>query len=123
MGVEIMNTPKLFLLCLAIPAWNCANAADQSSNAPPSAAESHAKLDFLDEVPEFHDFDLTMSEFDLNELIAKYDLGVDITPENEKRDKKYRVWNKDGENVFIGFNDGKCTGIQRMLREPNIGEE
>ena len=118
-----MNISKLIFLCLTILACICANVAGQSTDAPPSAAESRAKLDFLDNVPEFHDFDLTMSESDLNGLVTKYNLSVHITPEQGDRDKEYRVWNKDGENVFIGFSDGKCTGIQRMFREPNIEKE
>ena len=122
-GIMKMKISKLIILCLMILACICTNVAGQSTDAPPSATESRAKLDFLDNVPEFHDFDLTMSESDLNGLVTKYNLGVYITPEQGDGDKEYRVWNKDGENVFIGFNAGKCTGIQRMPMEPDIEKE
>ena len=122
-GIMKMKTSTLIFLCLTILACICTNVAGQYTDARPSATESRAKLDFLDNVPEFHDFDLTMSESDLNGLITKYNLGVHINPERVDGDKVYRVWNKDGENVFIGFSGGKCTGVQRMFREPNIEKE
>ena len=85
---------------------------DVAEPAPPSA-ESLGKLDFLADIPEFNGFRLEMTEPELEEVISRNNLGVRVH-------KSYQVWNQDGENVVIGFREGKCTGIQRLTRDSTL---
>ncbi len=82
---------------------------------------SSAKLDFLSDVPEFYDLNLSMTEAQLQEIIAKNNLKVNVYSETDP--KSYHIFNQNGENVIVGFQDGKCTGIQRMRKAPTLSIE
>ncbi len=106
------------LACVAL-LFGCAapkSRGDVGEPAPPPA-KSQVTLDFLTNIPEFHDFRLEMTESELKAIISRNKLGVTIT-------HNYYVWNQNGENVVIGFQDGNCTGIQRLQRHAiRIGEK
>jgi len=72
-------------------------------------------LDFLSDIREFREFQLKMSEEKIKELIDKNHLLVRSDEKDGQRN--YHVFRKDGENVIVMFNGGKCSGIQRMRRD------
>jgi hypothetical protein len=113
----IMKECVPILACLTL-LFGCAAPKSGHVDKPaPPPAKSQATLDFLADTPEFHEFRLEMTEPELKEIISRNKLGVTIT-------HSYHVWNQDGENVVIGFRDGKCTGIQRLQRHSiPVGEK
>ncbi len=70
-------------------------------------------MEFLSNIPEFRGLSLKMSEEQLKSQIAKHGLYARKKLQNERL--TYWVLTPGGENVFVGFAAGKCTGIQRML--------
>ena len=73
-------------------------------------------LEFLRNIPEFRDFSLKMSEDQLKPHIEKHGLYARTSSQNGRT--TYWVLTPGGENVFVGFAAGKCTGIQRMRPIP-----
>ena len=73
-------------------------------------------LEFLSNIPEFRDLSLRTSEDQLMSHIEKHRLYV----KKELQEKRVTYWvlTAEGENVFVGFVSGKCTGIQRMQPIP-----
>jgi len=76
---------------------------------------STSKLDFLSDIPEFHQLHLDITEDELKSLIAANDLLV--TMNEIDGEKSYHVYRSDGENVIVMFRDGNCAGVQRMQRD------
>lgn len=81
----------------------------------PSLGEEHG-LDFLSNIPEFRDFSLKMSEDQLKAQIEKQHLYS----RKELQEERVTYWllTAAGENVYVGFASGKCTGVQRMQPIP-----
>ena len=73
-------------------------------------------LEFLSNIPELRDLSLKMSEDQLKSHIEKH--GLYAKKELQKERVSYWVLTPGGENVFMGFVAGKCTGIQRMQPIP-----
>ena len=73
-------------------------------------------LEFLSNIPEFRDLSLKMSEEQLRSQIEKRRLFA--KKQLQKDGVSYWVLTPGGENVFVGFVAGKCTGIQRMQPIP-----
>jgi hypothetical protein len=73
-------------------------------------------LEFLSNIAEFRALSLKMSENQLKSHIEKHLLYARKKLQNER--VTYWVLTPGGENVFVGFVSGKCTGIQRMLPIP-----
>jgi hypothetical protein len=71
-----------------------------------------ANLEFLSDVPEFHDLHMATTEEELEALITKNNLLVKVNDDSEQ--KSYHVYRQDGENVIVMFREGKLSGIQRM---------
>lgn len=73
-------------------------------------------LEFLSEIPEFRDLSLKMSEDQLKSHIEKHHLYS----KKELQEQRLTYWlvTVDGENVYVGFASGRCTGIQRMQPIP-----
>jgi hypothetical protein len=73
-------------------------------------------LEFLSNIPELRDLSLKMSEDQLKSHIDKH--GLYAKKELQKERVSYWVLTPGGENIFMGFVSGKCTGIQRMKPTP-----
>lgn len=73
-------------------------------------------LEFLSHIPELRDLSLKMSEDQLKSHVEKHQLYAKKTLEKER--VTYWLLTPGGENVFVGFVSGKCTGIQRMQPIP-----
>ena len=73
-------------------------------------------LEFLSNLPELRDLSLKMSEDQLKSHIDKH--GLYAKKELQKERVSYWVLTPGGENVFVGFEAGKCTGVQRMQPVP-----
>src|SRR5882762_826121 len=73
-------------------------------------------LEFLSNIPELRDLSLKMSEDRLKSHIEKH--GLYAKKELQKERLSYWVLTSGGENVFVGFEAGKCMGIQRMQPIP-----
>ena len=73
-------------------------------------------LEFLKKIPEFRDLSFKMSEDQLTSHIKKHGLYAKKDLENDR--VSYWLLTTEGENVFVGFASGKCTGIQRMQPIP-----
>jgi hypothetical protein len=73
-------------------------------------------LEFLGNIPEFRDLSLKMSEDQLKSHIEKH--GLYAKKALQKEQVTYWLLTPGGENVFVGFVAGKCTGIQRMQPIP-----
>ena len=73
-----------------------------------------AGLDFLDSVPEFRDLNLEITEAQLLKHIQSHPLAFSLEEGNEGKD--YHLWNRAGENVYVMFSKGECSGIQRMQK-------
>src|SRR5438094_10109611 len=73
-------------------------------------------LEFLSNIPELRDLSLKMSEDQFKSHIEKHRLYA--KKELQKERVTYWVLTAGGENVFVGFVSGKCTGIQRMQPIP-----
>jgi len=117
---NMMKHYIVILACLASLVGCNGRTGQKDAEPAPSPVDSQAKLDFLASVPEFHELELKMTESGLNEIISRNKLGVQVTPEGNR--KSYRIWNQDGENVIVGFQNGKCTGIQRMRTDLSLIE-
>ena len=85
--------------------------------AAPSAPAGTARLTFLQDVPEFHELDRSITEERLKAMIAEKGLLVTVNEGGALR--SYRLFRKDGENVIVMFRtDGTCAGVQRMRKDP-----
>lgn len=73
-------------------------------------------LEFLKKIPEFRDLSFRMSEDQLTSHIKKHGLYAKKDLKNDR--VSYWLLTTEGENVFVGFAAGKCTGIQRMQPIP-----
>ena len=73
-------------------------------------------LDFLKNIPEFRDLSLEISEAQLKANIA--DRALYVRKEAQRDRQTYWVLTPSGENILVGFQNGKCTGIQRMQPIP-----
>jgi hypothetical protein len=73
-------------------------------------------LSFLHHVPELRDLSLKMSEDQLKSHIRTHRLYAKRELSHGR--VSYHVIAPEGENVFVGFASGKCTGIQRMQPIP-----
>ncbi|MBL7189882.1 MAG: hypothetical protein ISS70_26430 [Phycisphaerae bacterium] len=72
----------------------------------------HKGLEFLAGIPEFRDLRLDMTERQLRLHIHLHSLAATF---HEKGDETtYHLFTGEGENVFVMFRNGQCTGIQRM---------
>ena len=87
---------------------------------PVGKDQGKAKLDFLAELPEFHELGLSVTEKSLQRMIAANGLRNIVT--EDRQAKSYHVFRKDGENVTVTFKDGKCTGVQRMRKEASYAD-
>ncbi len=67
-------------------------------------------LEFLSKIPEFRGLTLKMSEDQLKAHVEKHGLYARRELQNER--VSYWLLTPDGENVYVGFDAGKCTGIQ-----------
>ncbi len=85
-----------------------------------SRPKTGVKLDFLSEIPEFHELTLTIKEDALKDLARKNNLTVQMS--EDKRDRTYHLFRSDGENVIVMFAGGKCKGIQRMRKDPGFAQ-
>jgi beta-lactamase regulating signal transducer with metallopeptidase domain len=85
-----------------------------------SRQKTGVKLDFLSEIPEFHELTLTITEDALKDLAKKNNLTVQMS--ENKRDRTYHLFRSDGENVIVMFAGGKCKGIQRMRKDPGFAQ-
>ncbi len=73
-------------------------------------------MEFLSGIPELRELSLQMSEGQLKSHVEKHGLCARKDPQKER--VSYWVLTPGGENVYVGFVAGKCTGIQRMQRVP-----
>jgi formylmethanofuran dehydrogenase subunit D len=83
------------------------------------AAGDQQALDFLTGIPEFRELNFVMTEYELKSVISKHHLLRTIY--NEMGRKFYHVYRQDGENVMVTFHKDRCSGIQRMPRDPFAG--
>lgn len=58
---------------------------------------------------------MTITKENLKVLIAKNALLIRVSGDETQR--AYHIYRWDGENVIVMFRDGKCSGIQRMMRD------
>jgi hypothetical protein len=84
-----------------------------------STSEGQGELSFLTGVPEFRDFNYVMTEHEMKSIITKHHLLITIY--NEMGRKFYHVYRQDGENIMVTFRNNRCSGIQRMSRDPFAG--
>src|SRR5437660_330699 len=79
-------------------------------------------LEFLNPIPEFRGLSLKMSEEQLKAQVHKHVLyskrEARFGSLNQTNAVSYWLLTPEGENVFVGFASGKCTGIQRMQPIP-----
>lgn len=88
-----------------------------------SAASLPKGLEFLAGIPEFADLRLDMTEEQLKQIIARHELDVQISRNDEENTSSYTLRTISGKTVIVMFGDGKCGGIQRMRDQLAWGEE
>ena len=79
-------------------------------------AGEQKELNFLAGIPEFREFSLSITEDKLKSSVNKNHLIKTIS--GDAGLKIYHIYRRDGENVLVMFHNGKCSGIQRMPRDP-----
>ena len=108
-------------VAMFLSSLGCSSAQDDLHNTRKETTKqeqaiAESRLPFLANIPEFHELDLTITEDALAALITENGLLVKIT-KNESS-KTYHIYRQDGENVIVMFKEGKCSGIQKMRRDP-----
>ena len=111
-GPDRLDGLKALLDAPANRALVIASAATQPAAAAPSAKPG---FEFLANLPEFRDLDLSITEERLQGLIAQRNLRSTVGQNGDT--KSYHLFRPDGENIIVMFRDGKCAGIQRMRKD------
>lgn len=106
------------LVSLSITACHQLQGSRQPTVQPQPQTATQARLDFLNDVPEFYELHLNMTEGQLQQIIARFQLGMEVLSQGNRQ--VYHVWNRKGENVIMQFENGRCTGIQRMMKDPTL---
>ncbi len=70
-------------------------------------------LSFLSDVPEFQEFRFQMTEQEIREIVRKNPLILEGNSQ-----KGFFVTNKDGETLALPMVNGRCSGIQRLPKQP-----
>jgi len=82
----------------------------------PNLSGQEARLDSLSKIPDLRDLSLKMTEAQLKSHVEKH--GLYSRKETQADRVTYWLLTTEGENVYVGFASGKCTGIQRMQPIP-----
>ena len=69
-------------------------------------------LEFIADFPSLEGVSLKMSEAEFLDIVTKQKLSFEKDASGEKT--SYHVHAKKGATVYFGFQQGKCTGIQRL---------
>jgi hypothetical protein len=106
---------KLLAAILLIFFPGCSKPLPPRAQADRKAGEQR-ELNFLAGIPEFRELSLSITEDKLKSSVNKNHLIKTISGDSGL--KIYHIYRQDGENVLVMFHNGKCSGIQRMPRDP-----